>query len=892
MHSYCTKLGLISGTMLKSYIILIALATQALVCSSQSLVFRDIFWNSLQNRKANSFLLERAQYNLNYNLDSTLWYCNAVIFLSQGQELQASLGRAHSIKGELYQKKSDFQLSIANYLKAIDLGKQNNFLPILASAYNGLGITYYMMQDYEQAEVYIRKALDVKMKQKDYVYYAIIASNLAALLVFEGKNEEALKLLKKSENVVLQAKLPEYLPNIYNSIGAIYYQMKNAPDSALHYYQKSIALAETYKVQQNMVTGYHNLGHLQLEKKQFDSALQNLKIAEKLATSMKSAPLILRTAQTLGEIYEAMGKYDLALEYKKREQELSKEIFDSERQKSIEELQIQYETAEKDRINQEQKGKLLESELKAKKTTIRFYILIFSVILVLVLSLSMIYFYYQRRLTREKINQEKIRIFENVVHDIRTPLTLIHGPLQELKSKFKDKNEDAEYFTMIERNSEKLMRMVDELLDVSKIDKGKYQVAWTDGNLSEYLKRLLRDFDQEAKERQIEIRSEIQIPGEIYRFSKDVLEKVVFNLLSNSLKYAPANSTVEVKAKLEGGLMKLHVSDEGRGIAAKDQERIFERFVRLNEHRNLPGTGIGLAVVREFLELIGGSIHLRSELGKGAHFEVLFPVEQSQIVNPIEEQIESDRLQLLVCDDDIDILHFVKTILSSEYEIHTVNNGKEALEFVENNAPDAILSDVMMPELDGIGLLQQLKENPLWRSIPVVLFSAKAALESRLEGLKAGADYYIPKPFNPEELKLILRNITSKIDKNREDFVLHKALKKPFRERLRSENDYVNKALDFVIQNMDNSDYSVNELASDMCISRSQLHRKLTLFTGNSATQFIRMIRLEKAKDLLESNFGNVEEIAYACGFSSRSYFSSSFAEYFGKTPTEVLKGE
>lgn len=836
--------------------------------------------------------LERAQANMNTNLDSTLWYARATLILGNSTANSPEIARAHSVLGEVYQKLGDFNGSVASYLKAISIGESNNHLLVLGSAYNGLGITFYLMQDFEQAESYIRKALDVKMKQKDFVYYSIIASNLAALLVHQGKNEEALTLLKNAERVVIQADLQLYLANIYNSIGAIFYQMNNAQDSALYYYEKSIHFAEKFDVQQNIMTGYHNLGHLLLQKKQFESALNYLKIAEQLAKEMNSTPMILRTNQTFSELYEAMGKYNLALVYKKREQELSKEIFDSERQKSIEELQIQYETAEKDRINQEQKGKLLESELKAEKATIRFYLLIFSAILVLVLSLATFYYYYQRRLTREKINQEKIRIFENVVHDIRTPLTLIHGPLQELKSKFNDKNEDAEYFTMIERNSDKLMRMVDELLDVSKIDKGKYQVAWTDGNLAEYLNSLLRDFDQEAKEKQIDIQNDIQIPSENYRFSKDVLEKVVFNLLSNALKYAPSYSTVEVKAKLDGDVLKLHVSDNGRGIAAKDQERIFERFVRLNEHQNLPGTGIGLAVVREFLELIGGSIHLRSELGKGAHFEVLFPVQQSQIVNPIEEQIVSDRLQLLVCDDDQDILHFVKAILSSEYEIHTVNNGQEALEFVENNAPDAVLSDVMMPELDGVGLLQQLKKNPLWRSIPVVLFSAKAALESRLEGLQAGADYYIPKPFNPEELKLILRNITSKIDKNREDFVLHKAEKKPFHERLQSENDYVNKALDFVIQNIENSDYSVNELASDMCISRSQLHRKLTLYTGNSATHFIRMIRLEKAKDLLESNFGNVEEIAFACGFSSRSYFSSSFAEYFGKTPTEVLRGE
>jgi signal transduction histidine kinase/CheY-like chemotaxis protein len=640
-----------------------------------------------------------------------------------------------------------------------------------------------------------------------------------------------------------------------------------------------------------MVTGYHNLGHLLLEKKQYDAAIRQLKIAEQLSQAMQSSPMMLRTVQTLAECYEAAGKIDLALQYRKKEQELGKEIFDSERQKSIEELQIQYETAEKDRINQEQKGKLLETELRAKKASIQFYVLFFSVLLVAIIAAAIFYFYYQRKLNLAKINQEKIRIFENVVHDIRTPLTLIHGPLQALKSKYSHEKEGHTYFGMIERNSEKLIRMVDELLDVSKIDKGKYQVAWSDGNLKEYLEVLLSDFQQEAQEKDIRLSSSLVLPAGNFRFPKDVVEKIVFNLLSNALKYTPPKSEVKMCAKMENEHLIIQIEDQGTGIAPREQAKIFERFYRLKEHQHYPGTGIGLAVVKEFVALVGGSIRLKSAINQGSRFEVSLPVQTSQDEQAISfESSENEKLQLLLCDDDTDLLTFVHSILASDYDVQAVNNGQEALAFIENNAPDAILSDVMMPELDGIGLLENLKTNPLWRSIPVVLFSAKAALESRLIGLEAGADYYIPKPFSPDELKLILRNITNKIEKNRSDFEHQKAEKKPFTERLRSENDYVNKATEFVIQNMDNAAYSVNELAADMCISRSQLHRKLTLYTGNSATQFIRMIRLEKAKDLLESNFGNVEEVAFACGFGSRSYFSSSFGEYFGEAPTDVLR--
>lgn len=844
------------------------------------------------SKNAWNYFLDRAQINLAKDLDSSFWYCNAVILSNAINSSAAELGRAYSIKGEIFQKRSAFEASVSNYLKAIEIGEKNHYLQLLGSAYNGLGITFYLMQNNERAEYYIRKALSIKLKQKDYVYYAIIASNLAALLVYDDKNDEALSLLKTAEKVVLNAKLPQYLPNIYNSIGAIFFQRKDAQDSSMYYYKKSIYFAEKFDVQQNIVTGYHNMGHLLLEKRQYDQALNYLKIAETISEELNSTPIILKTIQTLAETYEAAGKTSLALHYRNKELALNKQIFDSETQKSIEELQIQYETSEKDRINQEQERKLLESELRAKKASIRFYILFFSTLLIVFLVGAILIYRYQKMLTSEKINQEKIRIFENVVHDIRTPLTLIHGPLQALKSKMKNQNDDDLYFNLIERNSDKLMRMVDELLDISKMDKGKYKVAFTDGNLLLLLDSLIDDFQQEAKEKQVTLIKQLDIPNENHQFSKDVLEKIVFNLLSNAIKYAPRNSLVEIIAISNQQYLNFRVRDEGRGIAYKDQEKIFERFFRLHEHKNEPGTGIGLAVVKEFLELIGGSIRVESKPNQGASFDVFFPIEKSQNKVIESNTDETDKIQLLICDDDQDILDFVSSIFESEYSVHIVKNGKQALNFIEKNAPDVILSDVVMPEMDGIDLLENLKKNSIWRSMPVVLFSAKSALESRLKGLQAGADYYIPKPFNTEELLLVMKNITSRIDKNRTDFIQQKTEKVPFEKRIISENAYVNKTTEFVIQNIENPEYSVNELASDMCISRSQLHRKLSLFTGLSATNFIRMIRLEKAKDLLESNSGNVEEVAYSCGFSSRSYFSSSYTEYYGKTPLQTIKGE
>lgn len=837
-----------------------------------------------------TYFLERAQINLNLDLDSVAWYTNAVLFLGEQKSNRLETARALSIKGEMFQKQGDFTASISSFLKAIHIGEQNDFLPILGSAYNGLGITYYLMQDLKQAEQYIRKALDVKMKQKDYVYYSIIASNLAALLVYENKNPEALVLLKSAEQVALNNSLTQYLPNIYNSIGAIYFQMKNASDSALFYYKKTIVFAERAGIQQNVLTGYHNIGQLLLEKKQYDEALIYLIKSEQLSREMNSVPFQLKSVQTIGETYEAAGKIAQALEYRKREQDLNKQLFDSERQKAIEELHIQYETAKKDKINLAQERKILQGKLQAEQTKIKYYLLFFTTLLLVILASGIFYVLHQRRLNTEKINQEKIRIFENVVHDIRTPLTLIHGPLQELKSQFSESNKASQYFSLIERNSEKLTRLVNELLDVSKIDKGKYQIDYVEGDLTRFITHLIDDFQNEAQEKNISLQMSIDIPNRLYKFSSDILEKILSNLIGNALKYVPQNARVEVQAKIENQLLLLEVKDNGKGIPLKHHAKIFDRFYRQSEHEHLPGTGIGLAIVKDFVKMLKGDIQLTSTLNEGAYFKIQLPIEIAKEKHAADENASESKLHLLVCDDDEDIVTFVKSIFESTYLVLTASNGKEAIQIIEEQLPDMILSDVMMPEMDGLEFLSLVKSNVSWKQIPFVLFSAKASLESRLDGLQHGADFYLTKPFNPQELKLVLQNIAAKIEKTREEFIKQKVEKKTFAERLKSDNDYVNKATAFVIAQLENPLYSVNELAADMCISRSQLHRKLTLYTGHSATQFIRMIRLEKAKDLLESNFGNVEEIAFACGFGSRSYFSSSFAEYFGEAPTDVLR--
>ncbi|MNU83290.1 Sensor histidine kinase TodS [compost metagenome] len=357
------------------------------------------------------------------------------------------------------------------------------------------------------------------------------------------------------------------------------------------------------------------------------------------------------------------------------------------------------------------------------------------------------------------------------------------------------------------------------------------------------------------------------------------------NLIGNAVKYCPANTEIQVVSQIDNNQLLIRVSDTGPGIPKKEQKKVFRRFFRGKHTSDVSGTGIGLSLVKELVDLSRGTIALQSS-SSGTTFVVSIPVQE--VSNVADSTLPNDGVPiLLLAEDDPDTAAFSISVLKEDFHIIHAKNGQQAMDLIRENLPDIVLSDVMMPEKDGIELLQEIRSNELTNHLPLVLFSAKASLESRLQGLQHGADAYVSKPFSPEELKLTIRNLFQTVQRNKDAYKDSIDSEKTFEERIKSQNAYVNKVIDCIVKHIDDSEYSVNELSDDMAVSRSQLHRKLAALTGFSTTNFIRMIRLEKAKDLLLNQDGNITEIAYKCGFSSQSYFTKSFTEYFGKSPSQ-----
>jgi two-component system sensor histidine kinase ChiS len=865
------------GRFLLIFLVLFPLGISAKQQPADSL---RLLMKTANTKRTGELNLELANLLLTEYPDSSIYYGQKARAIGKEINDHVLVIRSYSAAGEASQRQNKLKEAIASYLKGLDLAEKHQEKSLAGTIYNGMGVCYFLMNDVKKAEQYMKRAAQAKKEANDYQYYTLIAINLAGLQIMQQSFDESVKTLKEAEKTLLKKKQGQYLATLYNTMGAAYQGIQ--PDSCVYYYELSLKYANKYKDLQATMNAYQNLGDYYFARKEYSAAIDYMKLA--IATNENRPEDSYKPAlyQRISALYDSIGDFKHAYSYKKLETEARQRIFSVEKQKEIEELEIKYESEKKEKEIQQNKQEL---ERKNNQQNI----LIFCAISLFLVAGFITYLIFQRKRIERQFEQEKLRLFENIFHEIRTPLTLIDGPIQVMKQQKKYPEE----LDLMERNSKKLISLVNELLDASKVGKGSYKLHYTNGNLNEFIANVTNQFTGEAKLKDIQIILQTDEVEESYSFPSNALEKILSNLVGNAVKYSPSKSEITVLSKVEGRNLQLKVVDNGPGIPKKDQKKVFRRFFRGKHGADQSGTGIGLSLVKELVELAGGTIELQSSRF-GSVFTVQIPlVSKNEIrsesvttnLNGLEENIP----MLLLVEDDTDTAMFSMSLLKGEFNVIHVKNGREGLELIRENLPDIVLSDVMMPEMDGIELLREIRSDELTNHLPFVLFSAKASLESRLEGLQHGADAYISKPFSPEELKLTIKNLFSTVQRNKETYHASIQSEKSFEERLKSPHAYVNKVIACIVRHIDDSEYSVNELSDDLAVSRSQLHRKLAALTGFSTTNFIRMVRLEKAKDLLVSGDGNITEIAYKCGFSSQSYFTKSFTEHFGKSPSQLL---
>ena len=496
----------------------------------------------------------------------------------------------------------------------------------------------------------------------------------------------------------------------------------------------------------------------------------------------------------------------------------------------------------------------------------------------------------------KKLSEEKTIFFENISHEFRTPLTLILGPVKRL---LKQTNEKAttEQLSVINRNATRLLNLIEQLLDISRLNAGLKKNQPTSIQLASFIDEILEDFRVTAIE--MDITLENIVPSDMcILFDPESLQRILLNLTSNAIKYNVKGGNVRFSSEV-GDRVTLMITDTGIGIEKDKLDSIFERFSRMENNLTIAGTGIGLALVKELLELNGTSIDVESQLNEGTQFSISFPFSDRkasdiELVKPCElidnsqpPIIQLDSNKHTIADSKTQVLVFDDDSVLSAYSLLSASNGKQALSLAIEQVPDMIVTDAMMPVMDGFELVRQIRENPITNHIPVLILTARGSKYSRLEGLMTGVDDYLTKPFDELELKQRVENLISSRRLLREKFSINERAVLNIDSAPSAEEKFLNNMEQTLATFYSHSEFSLSRFASELAMSERQLQRKLKAITGISPTEAIKKYRLERAKVLL-LNGESVSNVCYTVGFNSLPHFSREFKEMYQVSPSNV----
>ena len=540
---------------------------------------------------------------------------------------------------------------------------------------------------------------------------------------------------------------------------------------------------------------------------------------------------------------------------------------------------------------------------------------------------------------KEELHQMKLRFFTNISHELRTPLSLILSPIEKLRNNNLDKIQHNKYLTILEQNANRLLNLVNELIDFRKAELGKMALKVVQNDLKDFIEQLLSGFQEMVSSKNIELTFQFYSSNTLYWFDPLHLEKILYNLLSNAIKNTPLNGVISVKV-LNGSYIQsafsnvftiepfiianeyfyIIVSDNGIGISEKSLPEIFNRFFQVDNRlaENHLGSGIGLAIVKSLVLIHKGYLKVSSERDKGTEFVIALPLKPdiytdseknySQhadagiashiILDDITGKSEGNwkssfipqEKKILIVEDNSDVRKFLFDELSGHFKIYESENGLDALEKINEVLPDLIIVDVMMPKLDGIELTRRLKSDVKTMKIPVIMLTARNSLLNEEEGVGAGADLYLRKPFSLNLLELYIRNLlkleskTVELDKND----VYKELRVKAQDI--KDREFLEKTLFIIESHLDDLEFSVDDLVGEVSMGRTMFYKRIKQVTGISAKEIIRTIRLKRSQELLASSDITISEVKDLVGFGSISHFTQSFKKQFGITPSEFVQ--
>ncbi|GEM_PF-4439286 len=515
------------------------------------------------------------------------------------------------------------------------------------------------------------------------------------------------------------------------------------------------------------------------------------------------------------------------------------------------------------------------------------------------LFIALIYAFYRVQLNRKlavseanqlkQLDDFKNKFYQNITHEFRTPLTVIIGMAESIESQASK---------MIKRNAQQLLSLVNELLEIGKIESNSANLELSTKDIVAFTKYCMESLESLAKQKDIKLKFDANPESILMEFDIDKVQLVLNNLISNAIKFTPNNGSVELSVIAKNEMVEIQVVDSGTGIADENLEKVFDRYFQEKTNKSSSGTGLGLALSKELVQLMNGTLQAYNNEDSGACFVVSLPLAKNTISlaqnqdhntsYKVESTFENEENIILVIEDNEDVLTYISSVLKPFYKVYSAPNGKLGFEKAIELIPDLIISDLMMPVMDGYESCHLIKSDFRTNHIPVIMLTAKVDHNSKISGLKLGADVYLGKPFNSEELLTHINNLIA----------IRENLKKKYSERQdngdvqapKISNEFLNKISGVLLNNISDDAFGINEICREIGVSRTQLHRKLKALTGLSTSIFIRGIRLNEAYKLVKESELSVSEIAYSVGYNDPNYFTKLFTEKFGTPPTKLIK--
>ena len=680
-------------------------------------------------------------------------------------------------------------------------------------------------------------------------------------------------------------------------------------EAALDQYQQAYDLMKDSHDKWHSLETVLSLASANFDLHREQEALSLLREADTVARSIHSREHLVTVNMLYYRIFEREGKYRQALEHHVLATNLQDSVLDSKKRDRIHNIGINIE-----RGRQQRRVDLAHEELKVERQE-KWVNMLISLAIVMVLLAIIVAMQYVQVIRKRhhkmlvKATQMREEFFTNVTHEFRTPLTVILGLSQEIARKRTTDADTQHQAKSIHRQGTRLLELVTQLLDISRVKSAVGEPDWRHGNLAAQVEMMVETYMDYAQERGINI--SYNRPAELQTdFVPDYVNKVVGNLLSNALKFTPKGGSITVSLKQESKHITLSVSDTGAGMTKEEQSHILEPFYTNESKENPHGTGVGLALVNEIVKATGGSITWKSAPGEGTTFCISIPIqhrgkpisESEMYSEPAPTDIEPDDeapetinegqslKQILIVEDNSDVASFIGSQLGKDYEIHFAQNGKEGLDMARSLIPDLIISDVMMPMMDGLEFCRLLRADELVCHIPVIMVTAKVSEEDRLRGLECGVDAYLPKPFNTEELLLRISNLMKQREVLRQKYEQASALL-PISANM-PQDHFMKHAKAAILEAVrEGKDLSVASLAEQMGINTRQLHRKVTALTGDTPVALIRTTKIELAQRILTQDPSvPMKNVAIDCGFTDYSHFVRGFKNVTGKTPSDFIK--